>query len=258
MRRVAGTVWRDRIDGWPDETCPEMVTLPSGEFSMGSSAADREFEMPQHLVRIGYVLALGKFPVTYGEWFTAVNRDVSLEYWPTERTWPARWPVVRRYCEEVQRYIDWLNESLGLLGRPDAYRLPSEAEWEYACRAGTTTDFHFGDTLDRSQANVADPVPHPKREIKLTPVGSFPPNSFGLYDMHGNCSEWCADVWRDNYVDAPCDGSPVTSGEEDYQRVIRGGSWFMVAAGARSAFRNYERDYYRSDEIGFRLARTLL
>ncbi len=122
------------------------------------------------------------------------------------------------------------------------YRLPSEAEWEYACRAGTTTPFHFGETITSDLANydgnstyASGPKGVYRRET--TPVGSFPPNAFGLYDMHGNVYEWCADAWHDNYEGAPSDGSAWESGKNDSERMLRGGSWNFDAVHCRSAYR---------------------
>jgi formylglycine-generating enzyme required for sulfatase activity len=141
------------------------------------------------------------------------------------------------------------------------YRLPSEAEWEYACRAGTKTPFHFGETITRELANYdasntyADEAPGEYRE-KTTPVGQFSPNAFGLYDMHGNVWEWCEDDYHDNYEGAPRDGSAWLS--NNTTKILRGGSWILYPYRCRSAYRHsYDpRDYYYYFFIGFRVVRS--
>ncbi|MCZ8162317.1 MAG: formylglycine-generating enzyme family protein, partial [Microcystis sp. LE19-196.1B] len=131
------------------------------------------------------------------------------------------------------------------------YRLPSEAEWEYACRAGTTTPFYFGETITGELANYRASGTYagePKGEDReqTTPVGQFPPNAFGLYDMHGNVWEWCADTWHDNYDGAPTDGSACIENGDDNRSPLRGGSWFYDPLYCRSADRDYPY-YYRRD-----------
>jgi formylglycine-generating enzyme required for sulfatase activity len=148
-----------------------------------------------------------------------------------------------------------------LEGRRDAYRLPSEAEWEYACRAGTTTPFSFGTTISTAQANYHGEYTYgagKKGEYrqKTTPVGSFPANAFGLHDMHGNVWEWCEDVWNANYNGAPKDGSAWLTGG-DSLRVLRGGSWSVYPIRLRSADRYRNGPTDRSLNVGFRLARAV-
>jgi formylglycine-generating enzyme required for sulfatase activity len=141
------------------------------------------------------------------------------------------------------------------------YRLPSEAEWEYACRAGTTTPFHFGETITTELANYDGNFtyasePKGKYLKKTTDVGSFTPNAFGLYDMHGNVWEWCQDDWHDNYIDAPKDGSGWTSQSGIILKVLRGGSWLGSPQDCRSASRNYSNWDGRAfiySYVGFRV-----
>ncbi|MFM7881761.1 MAG: formylglycine-generating enzyme family protein, partial [Microcystis panniformis] len=127
------------------------------------------------------------------------------------------------------------------------YRLPSEAEWEYACRAGTKTPFHFGETIT---ADLANYLAYKKQ---TTPVGQFPPNAFGLYDMHGNVWEWCADTWHDNYDGAPTDGSAWIENGNDNRSPLRGGSWYYNPPFCRSAYRNYDFRRVSSFSLGFRV-----
>ncbi|NJM68082.1 MAG: formylglycine-generating enzyme family protein [Acaryochloris sp. RU_4_1] len=154
--------------------------------------------------------------------------------------------------------------------------MPSETEWEYACRAGTSTPFHFGETITTALANyrgtdwdyegttyLGNYGSGPKGQYReqTTDVGSFPPNGFGLYDMHGNVWEWCLDTWHDNYTGAPTDGSAWIDNDNDY-RILRGGSWFSLPGGCRCANRLRGYPGYRSSSDGFRVAlsapRTLL
>jgi formylglycine-generating enzyme required for sulfatase activity len=137
------------------------------------------------------------------------------------------------------------------------YRLPSEAEWEYACRGGTTTPFHFGETITTDLANYNGNYTYasePKRKYlqETTDVGSFPPNAFGLYDMHGNVWEWCQDDWHDNYSNAPKDGSVWTS-RSGNTKLLRGGSWYVNPVHCRSASRNNGNLAYNYLNIGFRV-----
>jgi formylglycine-generating enzyme required for sulfatase activity len=157
----------------------------------------------------------------------------------------------------------WLERAIEFCGRlstlhGENFRLPTEAEWEYACRAGTTTPFSFGETLTTDLANFDGGQPFkdtPKGEFRkcLTPVGSFPPNAFGLYDMHGNIWEWCADIWHENYLGAPEDGSAwLTNGDQSYC-VQRGGSWLDRASNCRSAFRVGDIAHNNDHIVGLRV-----
>jgi formylglycine-generating enzyme required for sulfatase activity len=237
-------VFRDIDAPW----CPEMVALPAGEFLMGSpeSEEDRyDNEGPQHSVTISFRFAMGRYPVTFDEYGHFCN--VTKREKPEDEGWGrGRKPVINVSWHDAQAYCGWLAKETG-----NPYRLPSEAEWEYACRAGTTRPFSLGNPITEKDANFGWNVG------KTIEVGSFPPNWWGLYDMHGNVWEWVTDHWYANYGGAPADGSALIidaggtgAGAE---RVLRGGSWSSDAQHVRSA-----RDpgiHY--DNIGFRCARDL-
>jgi len=233
----------------------DMVYIPDGKFTMGST--ERDWEKPPHPVTVPPFF-MGKYPVTQSQW-QAVMGDNPSRFKDENR------PVENVSRDDVVKFCQQLSEKTG-----KEYRLPSEAEWEYACRAGTTTPFYFGETITTDLANYDGNYPYasePKgvyRE-KTTDVGSFPPNAFGLYDMHGNVWEWCADAWHDNYEGAPSDGSIWGKGllakwfsSENRQLVIRGGSWYSGAGYVRTAFRYRDSHGDRSSIVGFRLARITL
>jgi formylglycine-generating enzyme required for sulfatase activity len=263
-RSRPGSVWRDVIPGLPENACPEMVTIPPGKFLMGSPAGDKsssDAERPQHDVRIDYPLALGKHAVTFAEWDAAIAAGAKLEK-PGDLGWGRdRRPVMVNW-NDAKAYIAWLNSKLGLEGRRDAYRLPSEAEWEYACRAGTTTPFSSGATISTAQANYDGDYTYGagkkgEKRGKTTPVGSFSANAFGLHDMHGNVWEWCEDAWNANYNGAPTDGSAWLTGDAS-SRVVRGGSWSTAPLWLRSAYRlRWDLIDRLNYAIGFRVARTV-
>jgi formylglycine-generating enzyme required for sulfatase activity len=241
----------------------EMIEIPTGTFSMG--APDKELnsknsERPQHKVTVpGFYM--GRYPVTQAQWrFVAqlpqVNRE--LEQDPSNFKGDNR-PVERVSWYDAVEFCDRLSQYTGR-----TYRLPSEAEWEYACRAGTKTPFHFGETITTDLANYdgestyGDGVEGVNRG-ETTEVGSFGvANNFGLYDMHGNVYEWCLDDWHNDYTDAPADGSAWFSSDDKLsdktgRAVLRGGSWIYNPQACRSACRhNVNRDYHGS-YIGFRV-----
>lgn len=285
-RSRPGTVWRDAIPGLPESACPEMVTIPPGKFLMGSPKSEERWdgydgrEEPQHEVRIDYAFALGRFELTGEEfaafisetkhdmgnsaYISAEGRNTPGKGWRDSAFFQTgRHPVCCISWTDARAYVTWLNGKLGIGGRPDAYRLPSEAEWEYACRAGTTTPFSFGATVSTAQANydgsdVYGANKKGERRQRTTPVGSFPANAFGLHDMHGNVWEWCEDLWHPNFVGAPADGSAWIEGGDNSSRVLRGGSWHnKFAQNLRSANRVRNDPAVRIDANGFRLARTL-
>jgi formylglycine-generating enzyme required for sulfatase activity len=247
----------------------EMVSIPAGSYTMGSPIDEPERlpnEGPQHNVTLG-AFFIGASPVTQAQWFAAVmahpvriNRDLDPKPsffkgidLPVESI---TWNQAEEFCLRLAE----------ITGRP--YRLPSEAEWEYACRAGTVSPFHFGPTIIPELANycgtggavcgesdgksIASDVyggvnyasgaygqgPPGTFRGTPTPPGTFPRNRFGLYDTHGNVWEYCCDVWNDNYADVPLDGSASLAGSADSQRVLRGGSWSHNPAICRSAYRD--------------------
>ena len=245
-------------------TCPEMVVVPAGTFTMGSPADEDgrwTTEGPQHEVTFAAPFAIGVYEVTFAEWDACVA-DGGCTYEPWDWGWGGgQRPVMEVTWGQAQAYVDWL---AAMTGQP--YRLPSEAEWEYAARAGTTTPFHFGATISTDQANYdgtkppyADGAAGVYREQTL-PVGTFPANAFGLHDVHGNVAEWVRDCGSDDnwrYDSAPADGSAVEIAG-CRERVIRGGGWWDEAADLRSAYRDLwnDEDWYFWD-LGFRVARDV-
>jgi formylglycine-generating enzyme required for sulfatase activity len=251
----------------------EMVAIPGGTFTMGTEDEEIERlvkkfdwegfrrERPQHQVTVPPFF-MGKYPITQAQWQAIASRadlKVKQDLEPKPAYFKDRPDSDRRPVEKVNWYdaIEFCARLSKLTGRE--YRLPSEAEWEYACRAGTTTPFYFGETITGKLANYnasntyAD-EPNGEYRKETTPVGQFPPNAFGLYDMHGNVWEWCADTWHDNYDGAPRDGSVWTKNENDNRSPLRGGSWYLSPNVYRSAFRlNFDRRAVINDVSGFRV-----
>jgi len=237
-RRSLRSPWRDA------EEAPLMIELPAGEFIMGENEADKfanDTERPAHRVRIRPGIALGRCPVTVGEF-----RCFCVNHAPEEAD---DLPVVQVTWNEAQAYCDWLTERTG---RP--YRLPGEAEWEFACRAGHRTSFSGGDEIKPSAANFL----HDEHGVRVgpgcrTPAGHYSANAFGFCDLHGNVCEWMADTWHPNYLGAPDDGGAwIEAGEN--RRVIRGGAWDYLPRLLRSAWRDWRLAEQRADNIGFRVA----
>jgi len=231
-----------------------LVVIPAGTFMMGSLAEEpgrTGDEGPQRRVSVGS-FALGKTEVTQGQWKAVMGNNPSYFQQCGDDC-----PVESVSWDDVQEYLKRLNQQTGR-----NYRLPSEAEWEYAARAGTTTAFHTGRTITTDQSNFfwrPSLIGGLKGELreKTLRVGSFPPNVFGLYDMHGNVWELVQDVWHENYLGAPTDGSPWVSGGNQARRVRRGGSWGNEPQDLRSAGRDWDSPSSSNYDIGFRIARTL-
>ncbi len=231
----------------------DLVQIPGGSFDMGSNEFDSE--KPIHRVTVPEFM-MGKYPVTQAQWKAVAKlkqQKRKLEPDPSNFKGADR-PVEQVSWEDTIEFCDRLSEHTG-----NSYRLPSEAEWEYACRAGTTTPFHFGKTIDASIANYDASETYGKgkkgtyRE-QTTPVGSFPANAWGLFDCHGNVWEWCSDIWHDSYTNAPIDGSPwLNDGNTEYQ-ILRGGSWIGHPVLCRSADRNYVTRAYCFGYCGFRVS----
>jgi formylglycine-generating enzyme required for sulfatase activity len=236
------------IEDLGDVVSLEMVLIPAGAFRMGSPDGEGfDDEHPRHQVSVPAFL-LAKTPVTQAQWQAVMSRS------PPYRCEGANRPADRVSWEAAREFCRRLSEKTRR-----AYRLPSEAEWEYACRAGTTTPFHFGETITTELANYVGAHTYgtaPKGIYRhvTTDVASFPPNAFGLYDMHGNVWEWCADAWHPDYAGAPADGR-VWDGLDE-RRVLRGGCWHdppdLCRSGARLASRCGEGEDY----FGFRVALT--
>ena len=240
----------------------DMMVIPGGEFLMGSPENE---EGPQHLVQVPE-FCMGRYPVTQAQWRAIANLTRQKRKLDAE---PSRFkgdglPVENVSWFDAVEFCDRLSTLSN-----QSYRLPSEAEWEYACRAGTTTPFHFGETIDAEVANYSANHEYGQgkkgtyRE-KTTSVGLFQvANNFGLYDMHGNVWEWCLDHWHENYENnPPIDGSAWlhVNAPENARRLLRGGSWFNNPGLCRSAYRVRSEPDYRYSTFGFRVsfsARTL-
>ena len=252
--------------GKPSELGIEMVAIPGGQFLMGTEDEEIERlvkkfdwdgyrrEKPQHQVSVEPFF-MGKYPVTQAQWrFVAQLPQVGREL----KTDPSNFkgdnlPVERVSWYDAEEFCKRLSEYTGR-----EYRLPSEAEWEYACRAGTTTPFYFGETITGELANYAASdifADEPKGEDrnKTTEVGTFFPNSFGLYDMHGNVWEWCSDIYHNNYEKVPIDDNSIDSDNDNHSRVLRGGSWFNNPEVCRSAYRNGDVPDLDYSIFGFRV-----
>jgi formylglycine-generating enzyme required for sulfatase activity len=229
--------------------CPEMVVVPAGSFLMGSNEYDDE--KPPHRVTIRQLFAVGKFEVTFDEWDACVAQGGCTQK-PDDRSWGrGRRPVINVSWDDAKQYVAWLAK---LTGKP--YRLLTEAEWEYAARAGTTTVYSWGNDIGTRNANC-DGCGSQWDGRQTAPVGSFKPNGFGLYDMHSNVSEWVEDCYHDSYSGAPADGTAWAVSCTESRRVVRGGSWFNLPGYLRSAQRIRVPTEDRNGNLGFRLARTL-
>src|SRR5438552_11465323 len=287
-----GTSFRDCSNG-----CPEMVVVPQGRFTMGAPRGEEErenwpaerrgYSVPQHLVTFRHKFAIAKFDVTrdeYGQFVAETHRpdpaDSCISPSPagtfieTNGNWHSpgfpqtgRDPVVCVSWDDAEAYASWLSAKTG-----HVYRLPTEAEWEYAARAGTTTARYFSDNpaevcrytnvgdLDYSEQHPGDSGAN--RGCRdgyafTSPVGSFPPNQLGVYDMLGDVMDWTEDCSNANYNGAPADGTAWLTGDCS-RRVLRGGSWDMDLSGARSANRRIRSlTSHRNTTLGFRVARTL-
>lgn len=268
--------------------CPQMVAVPAGKFLMGSPVGEAgrfDSEGPQHAVSVK-AFALGEYPVTSDE-FLAFLRDTGyqpqpcnpilglmwhspghgLAYAPSNSE-PPRWPAVCLDWKDAAAYIAWINAKAraarpALAAHADGpYRLPSEAEWEYAARAGTTTARWWGDAVGSGNANCNGCGSRWDHKL-LAPVDAFAANPFGLYGMLGNAWEWTADCWHPSYVGAPADGRAWQGGGDCGKRAIRGGAWNNVPLFVRSAARvgaganGTAQDFDYSTLTGFRLARDL-
>jgi formylglycine-generating enzyme required for sulfatase activity len=232
--------------------CPEMVVVPAGEFMMGSPADERAYdnEGPQHRVTVARPFAISKFEVTFEQW-DACAAVGSCPQVSDSNMGRGTQPVINVSWDQAQQYVTWLSNMTGR-----SYRLLSEAEWEYAARAGTTTVFSWGDEIGENNANC-NACGSGWDSRRAAPVGSFAPNQFGLYDMHGNVWEWVEDCWHTNYEGAPEDGSAWIAQGDCNNRVIRGGSWQAYPVGLRSALRFWLSSDDHGLDLGFRVARTL-
>ena len=221
----------------------KMVWIPQGTFQMGSRLDGNE--KPVHEVTIRQGFYLGKYEVTQAQWEAVMGSN------PSRFSGCGDCPVETVSWDDAQAFIRKLNEMEG----ENRYRLPSEAEWEYAARAGTTTRYSWGDDIGRNLANC-DGCGSRWDDEKTAPVGSFPANAWGLHDMHGNVWEWVQDCWNGSYEGAPVDGSAWEM-DDCSRRVFRGGSWNIIPTYLRAALRSWNTTGIRSSSYGFRIARTL-
>ncbi|MDD2882847.1 MAG: SUMF1/EgtB/PvdO family nonheme iron enzyme [Rhodoferax sp.] len=228
----------DILQDGPD--LPTLVVLPGGHFQMGSNAWSNS--QPIHTVQIKS-FAMGQYPVTQRQWLAVMGDN------PSRFTGDEARPVESVSWDDVQRFIEKLNAQTG-----HTYRLPSEAEWEYACRAGSTGKWCFGD--DEKQLGQYAWYKDNSGD-QIHPVGQLNANAFGLHDVHGNVWEWCHDTWHESYNGAPCDGTAWISGDQQDKRLARGGSSYDISGGALAACRNKGSSGGRVNRVGFRLARTL-
>lgn len=235
----------------------DMVYIPGGTFTMGAPENEERYpeEEPQHQVTLKPFF-MGKYPITQAQWkavasLPKVNRELNPD--------PSRFkgenlPVECVSWYDAVEFCDRLSQKA-----KREYRLPAEAEWEYACRAGTTTPFHFGKTITTDLANYDGDYTYGQNSKgiyreKTTPVGSFNvANAFGLFDLHGNVWEWCTDHWYENYKDKPSDINTWLFSDEDDIRVLRGGSWLVNPDVCRSASRDLNVAGYGIDVYGFRV-----
>jgi formylglycine-generating enzyme required for sulfatase activity len=233
--------------------CPSMVVIPAGSFTMGSPSTEVgrfDDEGPQRTVTIGSSFAVGRYEVTWVEWGACVADGGCGGYTPEN---PSGWgkernPVMRVSWDDAQAYVSWLSRKSG-----KRYRLLSEAEWEYAARAGSKSRWSFGEDETRLSSYAWYAA---NSNGQTQPVGTKTANAFGLYDMHGNVWEWTQDCWNMNYEGAPRDGTARTDGDCS-RRVVRGGSWNGNPRNLRSANRDWNDAADRNNDVGFRVARTL-
>jgi formylglycine-generating enzyme required for sulfatase activity len=224
----------------------EMVEIPAGTFYMGSPENEEgryDSESPQHQVTVPSFF-IGKYPLTQAQYQAIMGNN------------PANFKGANRPVE----CVDW-NDAVAFCQKLSQntgknYKLPSEAQWEYACRAGTTTPFYFGESITPDLVNCDGRYPYANAPTgqyreQTTDVGTFPPNAFGLYDMHGNVWEWCEDDWQKNYINAPINGSALIT--RSNTKLLRGVSWDNYPADCRSACRDYDVLDDAYDGIGFRV-----
>lgn len=242
-----------------DDGCPWMVVLPAGSFMMGSPESEpgrSKDEGPQHRVQVAS-FAIGQYEVTFRQWDACVAAG-GCKTKPGDAGWGrGQRPVINVSWNDAQQYVKWLSAKTGL-----TYRLPSEAEWEYAARAGTTTPFAFGERITTAQANFDGNSTYngsAKGEYrqKTLPVGSLAKNAWELYDLHGNVLEWVQDCWHETYQGAPDTSRAWENGCIGEVRVLRGGGWMFNPDDTRSASRGWAKPDSLSSGFGFRLARTL-
>jgi formylglycine-generating enzyme required for sulfatase activity len=248
LTKPAVGVFHRRGDTFRDcAECPEMVVIPPGRFRMGDmNDSGHEEEKPVHAVNIGYKFAVGRFEVTFAQWDACASAGGCNGYRPKDRGWGrGNRPVIYVSWKEAKAYVKWLSRRTG-----KTYRLLTDSEWEYVARAGSSTRYPWGNSIDSSKANYSKNFGH------TAPVGQYAANAFGVHDTVGNVWEWTEDCVHDNYRGAPTDGKAWTTGGNCDRRVMRGGSWNYAALDARSASNYRGHTRVRNLDIGFRVART--
>lgn len=242
---------RQEVINLPNNVTLEMVYIPAGEFLMGARQGEPETRnntYPQRNVTVSNFY-MAKYPITQEQYQAVMGENPSNFKGKKRPAEQVSWEDATSFCQK----LSLLTETF--------YRLPTEAEWEYACRANTVTPFHFGVTITPELANYnsnyyyANAFKGPYRE-QTTEIGCFSPNLFGLHDMHGNVWEWCEDVWFENYKDAPSQTTAKIRGDEPLQRIVRGGSWYDGPLWLRSATRFKYSPASRYYVIGFRICRA--
>ncbi|MEM7769098.1 MAG: formylglycine-generating enzyme family protein [Cyanobacteria bacterium P01_A01_bin.37] len=259
LRKTTATAqcFTEPLDGLGEAITLDMVLIQGGKFLMGSPEGEPERqprEGPQHEVTVP-TFFMGRYPITQAQWrivagMKQVNIALDVD--------PSKFEGDNRPVEQVNWYeaVEFCSRLKKHSGRP--YRLPSEVEWEYACRAGTTTPFHFGETISSEIANYDGTVTYNggakgKYRTETRPVDRFYANAWGLCDMHGNVFEWCQDHYHDSYHDAPINGRAWLTDNEAARRILRGGSWNFIPEDCRSAFRSDYNPDNRDLNIGFRV-----
>lgn len=239
-----GTVFKDCED-----VCPELVVVAAGSFTMGSPADEAgrgPAEGPRHPVAFGSPFAIGRHEVTFAEYDACVS-DGGCFHRPNDQGWGrGRRPVIDVSWNDAQEYVAWLSRRTG-----QRYQLPSESEWEYAARAGTSTPWHTGRAILTDDANILNAF------ARTVAVGAYSPNAFGLHDVHGNAQEWVLDCLDTGYIGVPNDGSAATNGNCAQQRLQRGGSFTAEPKDVRSAWRGTAAQTSRWTGVGFRVVRAL-
>jgi formylglycine-generating enzyme required for sulfatase activity len=255
--RPSPTVTRERAAALAEQIGQQMVALTAGSFQMGSASGSAN-ERPTRVVQVAS-FDISRYEVSFDQWDACFDAG-ACAHRPYDQGWGrGKRPVIHVSWEDAQQFIAWLNTGLAA-GAPQAFRLPTEAEWEYAARAGSAAEFASGKCLSADAANYDANFPGedcPKGEFRnqTLPVGSLSANAFHLHDMHGNVSEWVQDCWNASYNGAPATGEAWATGDCK-QRVGRGGTWFGAADDARSALRRSHASSVRFDNLGFRLARS--
>ena len=229
--------------------CPEMVMVPAGSYIMGTQSRHKH-ERPPHKVTFARPFAIGRYEVTFDEWQACYDAG-GCSVMPADHQWGAgKRPIINIKWAATKEFAEWITAKTG-----HTYRLPSEAEWEYVARAGTTTEFWWGDEVGVNRANCRNCGSKWSKKGSA-PTGSFEPNPWGLYDTAGNVWEWVEDCWNKDHEGAPADGSARLDGD-CRKRIIRSGSWYYLSKNSRSAWRSKNDARVKSYWLGFRVLREL-